>query len=291
MKLPNAAALQGVGDLIARALAEDIGDGDATTKALVPRTARAKAAIVARDDYTVSGTEVAAEVFRAVSRRLKVRIALRDGKRVRGGQSVMTIEGPAQAILTAERTALNLLQRMTGVASLTSRFVERAAPHGVAILDTRKTIPGMRSLDKYAVLCGGGRNHRMGLYDMVLVKDNHRLFWQSRGEWRLDAAVRKARRRFPALPVEVEVESEAELVSALLASPEWILLDNMTPRKLRRCVKVCAGRVKTEASGGITLDTVAAVAASGVDAISIGALTHSAPAADLSLEITGVHPS
>jgi nicotinate-nucleotide pyrophosphorylase (carboxylating) len=196
----------------------------------------------------------------------------------------MTVEGPVRGILTAERTALNFLQRMSGIATLTRRFVERAGP-SVAILDTRKTTPTLRVLEKYAVLCGGGQNHRFGLYDRCLIKDNHRRLWRKGGAARLDQAVREARRRFPDREVEVEVENEAELRSALKAGPEWVLLDNMTPAQMKRCVRICDGRVLIEASGGITLKNVAQVAATGVDAISLGCLTHSAPAADLSLEI------
>jgi nicotinate-nucleotide pyrophosphorylase (carboxylating) len=177
------------------------------------------------------------------------------------------------------------MQRMAGIATLTRRFVERAAPHGTVILDTRKTTPTLRVLEKYAVLCGGGENHRMGLYDRIMIKDNHRRLWQEGDAGRLDLAVAAARERFPGLAVEVEVESLAELDSALAGSPEWILLDNMTPALLAACVARCGGRARLEASGGITLANIEAVAASGVDAVSLGCLTHSAPAVDLSLEI------
>ena len=198
----------------------------------------------------------------------------------------MTIRGSARSILTAERTALNFLQRMSGIATLTSVFVDKARRHGVMILDTRKTTPTLRILEKYAVLCGGGRNHRFGLFDRFLIKDNHRRLWGHGQAARLGDAVHQARKRFPGLPVEVEVESEAELRSALDGKPEWILLDNMAPARLRCCVKICAGRSRLEASGGINLRNISRVAATGVDAVSLGCLTHSAPAADLSLEIT-----
>ena len=197
---------------------------------------------------------------------------------------MMTISGPAASILIAERTALNFMQRMTGIATMTAGFVARTKRFGVAILDTRKSTPGLRLLEKYAVLCGGGRNHRMGLYDKVLIKDNHRALWNRAHAGNLGEAVRVARGKNPGLEVEIEVEDERELVSALAGRPEWILLDNMTPGAIRRCVKLCAGRSRLEASGGITSANVAAVAATGVDAISLGCLTHSAPAADLSLE-------
>jgi nicotinate-nucleotide pyrophosphorylase (carboxylating) len=204
---------------------------------------------------------------------------------VRPDQVLMTIEGPIRGILTGERTALNFMQRMTGIASRTREFVDLVRPFGTRILDTRKTTPTLRILEKYAVTCGGGTNHRMGLYDMVLIKDNHRRLWQAAGIPNLQGAVAAARAKFPGIPVEVEVESEAELQDALRAAPEWIMLDNMSPDRMKACVAVCAKRCKLEASGGVSLTTVAAIAATGVDAISIGGLTHSAPAADLSLEL------
>jgi len=284
MQFPNISKNKAVKDLIRRALAEDIGTGDVTTLALVPRTAKARAVILARDCYVVSGTHVACAVFKAVEPRLKCRVLVEDGESAERDEVVMTIEGPAQGILTAERTALNFLQRMSGIATLTNRFVSKAGPR-VTILDTRKTTPTLRVLEKYAVLCGGGRNHRFGLYDRCLIKDNHRQLWRKGGAARLDEAIRAARRRFPDREVEVEIESEAELRSARKAGPEWVLLDNMSPARMKRCVRICDGRTLVEASGGITLKNVARVAATGVDAISLGCLTHSAAAADLSLEI------
>jgi nicotinate-nucleotide pyrophosphorylase (carboxylating) len=270
---------------IRRALREDIGPGDATSLALIPRAAVAEAVITAQGTGVLAGAAVAAAVFRAVDRKLRIRHLVRDGRRVRRGVRVLTLRGSARSILAAERTALNILQRLSGIASLTARFAAAVQPHRLAILDTRKTTPGMRALEKYAVRCGGGRNHRRGLYDRILIKDNHRCFWRRAGEARLDLAVQAARRRFPRLEVEVEVESAAEMESALAGWPEWILLDNMTPARLRQCVRRCAGRARLEASGGVRLENVKAIAATGVDAISIGSLTHSAPAADFSLEI------
>jgi nicotinate-nucleotide pyrophosphorylase (carboxylating) len=177
------------------------------------------------------------------------------------------------------------MQRMTGIATLTRAFVDAVAPHNTVILDTRKTTPALRDFEKYAVLCGGGVNHRVGLYDKILIKDNHRRLWRKGDASRLDLAVAAAREAYPELEVEVEVETMEELASALDGAPEWILLDNMLPEQLAECVRRCAGRAKLEASGGIVLENAAAVAASGVDAISLGCLTHSAPSADLSLEI------
>ena len=174
---------------------------------------------------------------------------------------------------------------MTGIATLTRQYVDRVKPYGTAILDTRKTTPGLRFLEKYAVRCGGGTNHRFGLFDMILIKDNHRRIWTDERGGDLAAAVAAARAKCPGVAVEVEVESEADLLRALNARPEWIMLDNMSLRDMRRCVRVCAGRCRLEASGGVSLAAVARIAATGVDAISIGRLTHSAPAADLSLEL------
>jgi nicotinate-nucleotide pyrophosphorylase (carboxylating) len=274
-----------VQDLIRRALAEDVGPGDVTTLSVVPETMRGKAVILSRGHYVAAGLEVAAAVFAQVDRTLACRRLAEEGAAVAPDQALMTIEGPVRGILTGERTALNFAQRLTGIASRTRQFVEKAAPHGVRILDTRKTTPTLRVLEKYAVKCGGGTNHRMGLYDMVLIKDNHRRLWQAAGISNLKGAVEAARAKFPGVPVEVEVESEAELLDAIRALPEWIMLDNMPLDLMRQCVTTCARRCKLEASGGVTLETVAAIAATGVDAISVGGLTHSAPAADLSLEL------
>lgn len=272
--------------LIERALAEDVADGDATTRALVPDDSAVESEIVARNACVPAGHAVAAAVFRAVDARVSYTAVAEDGRSVSAGTRVAGIRGPAQAILTAERTALNFLQRLTGIASQTARFVEAVAPYGVTILDTRKTTPGYRALEKYAVRCGGGVNHRMGLYDRVMIKDNHRALWARRsGTAGLAAAVAAAREAYPALQVEVEVETEDEFRDAIGGRPEWILLDNMGPDRLRRFVEMNQGCSKLEASGGITRDNVAAIAAAGVDAISLGCLTHSVKAADLSLEI------
>lgn len=285
MKLPKIDDNNEVKALVWNALAEDIGAGDATTDALVPPSVKATAVIISRGRYVVSGTTIAAAVFRRICPRLKIRITIPDGKPARPDGVIMSISGPAAAILTAERTALNFMQRMTGIATLTAAFVAKTRRFGTAILDTRKTTPGLRPLEKYAVLCGGGRNHRMGLDDMVLIKDNHRNLWNKARAGDLGQAVITARMKSRGLPVEIEVENEEELRSALGGKPEWVLLDNMKPADMRRCVKLCAGRCRTEASGGITMKNIEEVAKTGVDAISLGCLTHSAPAADLSLEM------
>jgi len=284
MTLPDIAEDAAVRDLVRRAIEEDVGSGDATTAALVPSTATGEAVIVSRGDYIVSGTGVAAAVFRGADPRIECAVVAADGTAVKPDGTVMTIDGPAGPILTAERTALNFLQRMTGIASLAARFVAVTEAHGVQILDTRKTTPTLRALEKYAVLCGGGHNHRMGLYDRVLIKDNHRRLWNEAEEG-LARAVEVSRGKFPDIPVEIEVESEQQLEDALEARPDWVLLDNMGPDQLRSCVQICAGRSRLEASGGITLANVEEIAKTGVDAISLGCLTHSAAAADLSLEM------
>ena len=266
------------------ALEEDIGTGDATSVALVPEAARVRAEIVARDAVVVAGGGVASAIFRRVDEGIRCERRVDDGDRASADEVILAAEGPARAILTAERTALNFMQRMTGIATMTARFVERAAPYGVAILDTRKTSPGLRPFEKYAVRCGGGANHRMGLFDRVLIKDNHRRLWRAAGT--LAEAVNAAREAFPNLPVEVEVETIADLRDVLRASPEWVLLDNMPAATMVEAVRVRADTpTRLEASGGITLDTIEEAAGSGVDAISLGCLTHSAPAADLSLEL------
>jgi nicotinate-nucleotide pyrophosphorylase (carboxylating) len=224
-------------------------------------------------------------VFRLVAPALRVTVLVRDGRAVKAGQRVLLLEGSARAILAGERTALNFLQRLSGIATLTRAYVEAVRPFPVRILDTRKTTPGLRRLEKAAVVHGGGTNHRFGLFDRILIKDNHRAFWKAAGSGSsLAAAVRAARRKYPGLLTEIEVESEAELLDALEGRPDWVLLDNMTPAQLRRCVRLTAGRAKLEASGGITLRTARRVAATGVDALSAGALTHSARALDVSLD-------
>ena len=269
---------------VAAALAEDIGPGDATTLALVDPAAQATGEILAREACRVAGATVGKQVLECVDPSLRVEIAVPDGREVAAGGTILTIRGRAASILTAERTALNFMQRMCGIATLTARFVEAVKEHGTLILDTRKTTPNLRVFEKHAVACGGGTNHRFGLYDRVLVKDNHRRLWQGGDPDRLDLAVAAARKAFPRLMVEIEVESVAECVSAVRGRPEWIMLDNMSCDMMRECVALCKGISKTEASGGITLGRAREVAATGVDAISLGCLTHSAPSVDLSLE-------
>ncbi|MDR2849848.1 MAG: carboxylating nicotinate-nucleotide diphosphorylase [Verrucomicrobiota bacterium] len=266
------------------ALAEDVGTGDATTLALVDPEVMATGEILAREACRVAGVTVGQSVLRCVDPALQVEVVVPDGRDVAPGGTILTMRGRAASILVAERTALNFMQRMCGIATLTGRFVEAVQAYGTMILDTRKTTPNLRLFEKYAVVCGGGVNHRFGLYDRVLLKDNHRRLWQGGDPDRLDLAVAAARRAYPQLAVEIEVESVAECVSALRGKPEWIMLDNMGCDMMRACVALCRGVSRTEASGGITLARAREVAATGVDAISLGCLTHSAPSVDLSLE-------
>ncbi len=270
-----------IGPLLDQALAEDVGDGDRTTLWTVPPEARGRGRILARARGVICGLPVAAEVFRRVEPRLAFRPRVEEGAEVAPGQTVAEVEGPLSGILTGERVALNFLQRLSGIATLTRRFVEAVSGTKAVILDTRKTTPGWRLLEKYAVRVGGGQNHRMGLYDMVLIKENHIAAAGS-----LRAAVERVRaRNREGLPVEVEVRTLEELEEALALGVRRILLDNMDLETLQEAVERTGGRARLEASGGVTLETVRAVAETGVDFISVGALTHSAPALDLSLLI------
>jgi nicotinate-nucleotide pyrophosphorylase (carboxylating) len=270
--------------IIRAALAEDIGSGDATTMATVPADAMASAVMVAREPLVVCGLLLAEAVFREVSADVNLVLATRDGHRVAKGQALLNIQGLARAILTAERVALNFVQRLSGVATLTARFVEAVAGTGAQILDTRKTTPGWRRLEKYAVQCGGGVNHRIGLFDRILIKDNHLAALRGEPPSAIEAAVRRARAQFPHLAVEVEADTLEQAGQACQAGADTILLDNMSNQDLRAGVQLIAGRAKTEASGGVTLATVRAIAETGVNFISVGALTHSAPAVDIALD-------
>lgn len=283
--LPNITLQPAVREAIRIALEEDIATGDATTLALVPADRIVSAKILAKAPCVVAGGGVAGAVFGALDDTLEIDVRIFDGIPAATGDVILEMRGAARTILTGERTALNFMQRMTGIATLTATFVACVEQYGCAILDTRKTTPGLRPFEKYAVLCGGGTNHRVGLFDKVMIKDNHRRLWRDGGAGDLAAAVREARTYAPNLEIEIEVESEAELQNALEGDPDWILLDNMPPDLMAQCVVINAGRSKLEASGGITLDNVEAAARSGVDAISLGCLTHSAPSVDLSLEI------
>jgi nicotinate-nucleotide pyrophosphorylase (carboxylating) len=274
-------------DPIAIALQDDIGAGDTTTEFFVPDGLRALGRIVARERTIVAGAETAAEVFRRVNPKLNVEVLQPDGSALTGGETVLEVRGEARSILTAERVALNFLQRLSGVATLTGQFVEAIGKSRAKILDTRKTTPGLRALEKAAVVAGGGANHRSNLSEMVLVKDNH--LSAGTGFSGFVSAIQRLRQERPGIRMEVEAERLEQVRSFLeIEGIDVILLDNMEPSEMREAVAAGKGKVKFEASGGITLKTVRRIAASGVDYISVGALTHSARAIDFSLEMTHV---
>jgi nicotinate-nucleotide pyrophosphorylase (carboxylating) len=270
--------------LVRAALAEDVGSGDVTTLATVPVNTPCVALMRAREPLVVAGLALAEAAFRLCAPKLKVQMLARDGSRIRRGGVLMRISGPARALLTAERVALNFVQRLSGVATLTSQFVQAVEGTRAKILDTRKTTPGWRRLEKYAVACGGGRNHRFGLHDMVLIKDNHLFAVRAAKPNAIAAAVQRARSRYPKLKVEVEADTLEQVEQAVQAKADFVLLDNMTNAQLRKAVTLSGGRVLTEASGGVNLKTVRAIAETGVDFISVGALTHSARAVDIGLD-------
>ena len=267
--------------IVQSAIEEDLGSGDLTTEAIVGTEAKGKATLVAREGLVLAGLPVFEMVFFAMSPEIKINATYRDGDSVPAGDSVCILKGPLSSILQGERTALNFLQRMSGIATLTRKYVERAGPTKTKILDTRKTVPGLRVLDKYAVRIGGGFNHRFGLFDGVLIKDNHITAAGS-----ISRAVELAKKNTPhTVKIEVEVEDLAGVREAVETGVDTILLDNMKPGEVKKAVELVKGRAALEASGGINLDTVKSMADTGVDFISIGALTHSARAADFSLEI------
>jgi nicotinate-nucleotide pyrophosphorylase (carboxylating) len=264
-------------EIVAVALAEDIGDGDVTTAATVPERAMAHGLITQKAPGVLFGLDAAAEVFRLVDPELAVQPLTSEGEWREHGP-VLELEGKARSILTAERTALNFLARLSGVATMAARAVRAVEGTGATILDTRKTTPGLRALEKAAVAAGGATNHRFGLFDAILIKENHAALGGGVGE-----AVRKARAAAPGLTLEVECRTLAEVDEALSAGAPWILLDNMSVEQLTEAVLHVGGRARLEASGGVTLETIRAIASTGVDFVSAGALTHSAPALDLSL--------
>ena len=290
------------------ALAEDIGGGDATTLATVPPYAKSTALMRAREPLVVAGIAFAEMAFREVAEKyywrdqfkkmwprggvapvIQIRLekAAREGRQVKAGDTLLKISGPARVILSAERVALNFVQRLSGVATLTAQFVDAIKDTGAQILDTRKTTPGWRRFEKYAVACGGGKNHRIGLFDMILIKDNHLAALKNEKPNAIAAAIQRARKKFPKLKIEVEADTLEQAAQAANAGADIILLDNMNLKQLRAAVKIIAGRAKTEASGGVNLKTVRAIAATGVDYISVGALTHSARAVDIGLDFEG----
>lgn len=273
-----------VDDVIRRALAEDIGSGDITTSATVPAGVEGRGVLLAKAPMVVAGMDVARAVFAHVAGPDAVTFSplVADGDAVTAGDVLARIEGPAAALLTAERTALNLLQRMSGIATATRAYVAAAAGR-ITVLDTRKTTPTLRALEKYAVRVGGGTNHRFGLYDLILIKDNH-----VRLSGGIAPAIAHARAAAPGLRVEVEAQTVDEAAQAAEAGADIILLDNLSTPEIRQAVAMIAGRAETEISGGVTLDRIAELAATGADYVSVGALTHSVRAADISLEIEPV---
>jgi nicotinate-nucleotide pyrophosphorylase (carboxylating) len=273
------------------ALAEDLGRGDVTTLATVPAGARSVAWMNAREPLVVAGLRFAELAFRETLRRdelhespIQITKLVRDGRRVKAGEPLLKIAGSSRAILGAERVALNFVQRLSGIATATAQFADVVKGLGVKILDTRKTTPGWRRFEKYAVACGGGKNHRLGLYDLVLIKDNHLVALQNERPNAIAAAVGRARKKYPKLKIEVEADTLEQAAQAVDAGADIILLDNLTTAQLRQAVKMIRGRARTEASGGVNLKTVRAIAQTGVDFISVGAITHSARAVDIGLD-------
>ncbi len=271
-------------DPIDAALREDLGEGDVTTEFFVPETAHATGRIVLREKAVIAGAATAAEVFGRVDASLHAKVLIKDGVEAGAGECVLQVYGLARSILNGERVALNFLQRLSGIATLTRQFVEAAANDRVTILDTRKTTPGLRELEKAAVRAGGGSNHRFGLHDMVLIKDNHLNLISGLSD--LARRIQELKQQRPGLRIEIEAD-DLEQVRAFVAlgGVDVILLDNMTPGQIREAVSLRQNEIKFEASGGITLRNIRRIAATGVDYISVGALTHSARAIDFSLEL------
>jgi nicotinate-nucleotide pyrophosphorylase (carboxylating) len=266
-------------EIVRRALAEDLGWGDVTTEATVDTELRARGVIVAKCECVVAGLDVAAEVFRQLDPAANITINLPDGSRTSHGDIVAEVRGAASAMLTAERTALNFLQRLTGIATLTRKFVDAAAGR-ITILDTRKTTPTLRALEKYAVRAGGGTNHRNGLDDAIMIKDNH-----IRLAGGVEAAMKRMKAARDDMAIEIEAQSMEQVDLAIAAKANVIMLDNMPIDEMREAVRRIAGRAKIEISGSVTLDRIPELASTGADYVSVGALTHSAPAADLSFEL------
>ncbi|HEY5511076.1 MAG TPA: carboxylating nicotinate-nucleotide diphosphorylase [Prolixibacteraceae bacterium] len=277
----NSLDIKKISSLIASALREDIGSGDITTNALIPDSIFTTATMTAKAEGIVAGMEVAEAVFRNLSPQIIWNPKVQDGDKIKNGDLLVAMSGPFRALLTGERLALNFLQRMSGIATMTALFVEQVADFGTKILDTRKTAPGLRILDKYAVKAGGGENHRIGLYDMVLIKDNH-----IKVAGGIKKAVAQIRRQVPPeIKIEVETTSFAEVLEALEMKADIIMLDNMSTELMKQCVLTINHQAKVEASGNMNLQRVKEVAATGVDYISIGALTHSVNALDISMNI------
>jgi nicotinate-nucleotide pyrophosphorylase (carboxylating) len=270
---------EGYRDIVRRALDEDLGSGDLTTDATVDAGQRARGVFLVKEDCVLAGLDVALETFRLLDPAVQAMIRKQDGERCQPGESVADVVGSARALLVGERTALNFLQRLSGIATRARRFVD-AAGGRITVLDTRKTTPGLRALEKYAVRAGGATNHRAGLFDAVLIKDNH-----IRLAGGVKAAVERVRARHPGMAVEVEAQSVEQVDEALSAGAEIVLADNLSLDQIREAVRRARGRAKIEISGGVTLERIPELAATGADHVSVGALTHSAPAVDISFEL------
>jgi nicotinate-nucleotide pyrophosphorylase (carboxylating) len=274
-----------INQLICQALAEDLGHGDATTNALIPGNQTGKALIIAKAKGTIAGTQIAKQVFLTIDQKLKINILIHDGTIANAGDVIAIIEGKCASILKAERVALNFLQHLSGVATETKQYVKALKGLTVQILDTRKTIPGLRALEKYAVKAGGGKNHRMSLEDAILIKDNHLVSLRSQRLTTKDIITRARQKAPKNMRIEIEAKTPDEADEAANAGADIIMLDNMSLAEMRRAVQLIKGRSLIEASGGITIDKIRAIAETGVDFISVGALTHSPKALDISLEL------
>lgn len=277
--LPDAPDARDIAALVDRALTEDIGDGDLTSKATVPETMKLQAAITARQDMVVAGIPVVLAIFDRLANASAIDIVHYDGDNVAAGDVILRINGPAQGVLAAERSALNIMQFLSSIATYTQQFCQAIKGTDAILLDTRKTVPGLRTISKYAVRVGGGTNHRMRLDDGILIKDNHIVVAGS-----VEAAVKSALAANTGIAVQVECDTLDQVKSALSAGADRLLLDNMPPERLRQAIEIVQGRVPLEASGGVNLKTIRAIAETGVDFISVGALTQSAPAVDIGLD-------
>jgi nicotinate-nucleotide pyrophosphorylase (carboxylating) len=278
-----------INQLVERALQEDYSLGDPTSNAIITTDLSGTAQIVARQEGVCSGLPIAKKILERVDNTLQIQELSTDGQRLEKDQIILEIKGSVRSILAAERTTLNFLQHLSGIATQTATYVNAVSGTAARIVDTRKTTPGLRKLEKYAVLCGGARNHRQSLGDGILIKDNHIIALKSVGHT-ISTIVKLARDQAPhALRIEIEVESEAEAIEAMEAGADVLLLDNMSAKQIQKIIPQLHNKVTTEASGGITLDSVREIAATGVDIISVGAITHSAPSLDLSLDIVTIH--
>lgn len=285
LTLPSYLTEANIRELCQRAITEDVNSGDATTLAIVPPDQTTSAFFIPRSQCVIAGLPIIQILFQELSADVEFTCYACDGDTVAPGQRVAAVSGNARAILTGERTALNLLQRLSGIATITRKYVDALGETNTKLLDTRKTTPGLRLFEKYAVLMGGGQNHRIGLYDRVMIKDNHRALARLSGPNSIARAVQACREKYPDLEIEVEADSLADVRSAAEAGVEYILLDNMSNETMADAIKIIDGRAKTEASGNITLERLPSLRNLGLDYISSGALTHSAPAVDIGLDI------